>query len=223
MKSEAKLKRKSKAHKRYKISDGTPVPGVSGVTNVFNKPALPYWANNIGLQGIKIRDYVDELADVGICAHYMIECFYRGTEPILGQYSQDQIDLAKVCFAKFLKWQNENNFKPIEMELELVSEKYKYGGRIDLYGELHNKLTLLDIKTSKAIYPEHYTQVGGGYKRLLTENNMPVESVRILRVGRKESEGFECAEMSPHIGELHDRRFILGREILEINKELGIS
>ena len=43
---------KSKAHQRYKLADGTQVPGVTTITGQLNKPALIIWANRLGLQGI---------------------------------------------------------------------------------------------------------------------------------------------------------------------------
>ena len=41
-----------RAHQRYKIEDGTIVPGVTTVVGILNKPALVPWANKLGLEGI---------------------------------------------------------------------------------------------------------------------------------------------------------------------------
>ena len=59
--------------------------------------------------------------------------------------------------------------------------------------EVDGVLELLDFKTCKALYDEHWFQVLGGYSILLQENGYPFERVRIVRVGRDESEGFEEA------------------------------
>jgi len=216
-----KIKNASQAHQSYYNAAGQRVPGTTTITGVLDKPALPYWANTIGLQGIAIRDYVDALARIGTCGHYLVECYYRGTKPDLGAYTGDQIDLAKVCLKKFFDWQDENHFEPLQIETDLVSEQHQYGGRMDLYGILHGKKTLLDIKTSKAIYPEHFTQVAGGYRRLARENGMEVEDVRILRIGRDDKEGFECLGISPALTEVHDELFLLCRKIYELKKKVN--
>lgn len=59
-----KLKKVTKAHTRYYLSDGTLVPGATTVTGLLNKPALVKWANNLGLQGIDSSKYVDKAARV---------------------------------------------------------------------------------------------------------------------------------------------------------------
>ena len=48
----------------------------------------------------------------------------------------------------------------------------------------------MDLKTSKALFPEHMFQVAA-YHSLLMENGYRVDGVRLLRVGRSEDEGFE--------------------------------
>ena len=86
------------------------------------------------------------------------------------------------------------------MEEPLVSEKYQFGGTIDCYGDLDGNPTLIDFKTSKAIYPEMIHQVAA-YRKLLVENSHEVKRVRILRIGRSNDEGFEdklCGKMEDH-------------------------
>ena len=65
-----------------------------------------------------------------------------------------------------------------------------YGGTIDWYGEIDGKRWLVDIKTSKGLYPEHTFQVSA-YWQMLIENGYPVDGVRLLCVGRTEDEGFD--------------------------------
>jgi hypothetical protein len=75
------------------------------------------------------------------------------------------------------------------IEMPLVSEEYRYGGTIDWYGEIDGKKWLVDIKTSKGLFPEHVYQVAA-YWAMLIENGFAVDGVRLLRVGRTEDEGF---------------------------------
>lgn len=179
-----------KAHQRYKTKDGKIVPGVTTVLGILNKPALVKWANGLGLQGIDVTKYVDKMAEIGTLAHYMIECEFKSEKPELEEYSPVVVDKAENSLISFYDWVTKNNVRVIASELELVSEKLKYGGKIDLYGIVNGKKTLVDFKTSGGIYPEMIIQLAA-YRNLLEENGYEVEECRILRVGRDESEGWE--------------------------------
>lgn len=179
-----------KAHQRYKLADGTIVPGATTVLGLLAKPQLIKWANNLGLQGIDSTKYVDKLATIGTLAHLMVENHLTGKEHIYPEYSKEDIDRAENAFIKFLDWEKQYQVKVIFNEKQLVSEEYRFGGTVDCYAEINGKMTLLDFKTSKAIYEEHIIQLAA-YKQLLKENGYEVEEVRILRIGRTEEEGFE--------------------------------
>jgi len=193
--------KKAKAHTRYRLEDGTIVPGTTTVTGVLDKPALRYWANDIGLQGIDMRKYVDAAANVGTLAHYMAECDLRGEKPDLSEYAPTDISKAENALIKFWDYRDEHQLEPILVEGKLVSEEYRYGGQIDFYGKRDGVLAQIDFKTGKpnartgsGIYPEMMLQVTA-YRQLLIENGYPVERVFILRIGRDETEGFEEREV----------------------------
>jgi len=100
------------------------------------------------------------------------------------------MDKAENCLISFYNWVDENDVKPIDVESQLVSNLYGYGGTVDLYCWLNSIPTLVDFKTGKAIYDEMFYQVAA-YKQLLTEHKKEVAQVRIVRIGREESEGFD--------------------------------
>jgi hypothetical protein len=215
---------RTKAHTIYKNAAGVRVPGVTTITGVLNKPALVKWANDLGLQGIDSSKYVDEMAKIGTLAHYIVECHIRETmskkkvEPDYSDATPNQIDLATNAALKFFEWENGHKVKYLATELILISEKQQVGGTCDIYCELDGKKTLIDLKTCKGIYPEQFTQVGA-YAHLLTENGYAVEDVRILRIGRDESEGFEDKKV-PFL-DLHWERFKHCRAIYELNKTIN--
>lgn len=224
MNVETNSAKKAKAHTIYKTSKGR-VPGVTTITGVLAKPALVPWANKLGLQGVEVAKYVDDLAEIGTLAHYMIECHVKNQivvneiiKPDLSDYSKNQIDSAETSFLKYLDWENKNDVKYIASELQLVSENHQYGGQVDIYAEVNGKKTLIDIKTCKAIYSDHYLQVGGGYAILLEENGYKVDDVRIVRVGRSEEEGHEAEDKQVPLIDVNKKKFLLCREIYELNK-----
>ena len=183
-----------KQHTVYKKRDGKRVPGVTTVLGVIAKPALKFWANSLGLQGIEVRTYVDKLAEIGTLAHLWIMSFLAGEdEPDFSEtWSKEQIDLASNSVIKFLDWHKEHGgrekIKVIGLEMPMVSEK-GYGGTLDILAEVDGSLGIIDIKTSKAIYDDHLYQVAA-YRSLASVNGYKVDWVRILQVGRTEDEGF---------------------------------
>jgi len=195
------FREKAKAHTRYRLENGTIVPGTTTITGILDKPALVRWANNLGLQGIDSNKYRDAAANVGTLAHEMAACDLLGMKPDLSEYSPADVDRAENALIKFYEYRDEHHLEPILVEGKLVSERYRYGGQVDYYGKRDGVLTLIDFKTGKpsprtgtGIYPEMMLQVTA-YRQLLLENDYPVERVFILRIGRDETEGFEEREV----------------------------
>jgi hypothetical protein len=208
---------KFNGHQKYYTKSGILVPGVTTVLSILAKPALVPWANKLGLQGIKVSDYVDNLADVGTLAHRIIEAYLKNEEVDFSDYTPNQRTMAENSSKKFFDWEKQNDFKVIKSELQLVSEKNFFGGTCDIYASLNGKKTLIDIKTSKNCYAEHFTQCAG-YKILLEENGYPVEDAKILRIGREESEGFDIKDI-PMI-DVHAEKFLACLRILQIDNKL---
>jgi len=186
------IKKRSKAHQRYRLADGTIVPGVTTILGVLNKPALVKWANNLGLQGIDSSAYVDETAKIGTLAHEMVQEYLGGPEWDRSAYNPGQIDLAENAVLSFFEWERRNvsSFETVFIEKQFVSETNRYGGTVDWYGELDEQMWLVDFKTCKALFPEHTYQTAA-YWALLLEHGYRVDGVRILRIGRSEDEGFD--------------------------------
>ena len=189
-----KLKKASKAHTRYYLADGTLVPGATTITGLLNKPALVKWANNLGLQGIDSTKYVDKAAAVGTLIHALVEAHITGKKADLSDNTPLEIEMAEVGFKKYLEWEKQHKVEPIFNEKGFVSEKYKYGGTLDFYCKIDGKYTLVDFKSGKGIFNEHFLQVSS-YANLLTENKHKVEQIMILNIGRNEDEPFQHKEI----------------------------
>jgi hypothetical protein len=212
---------KAKQHTVYKNKAGTRVPGVTTITGVMDKPALVKWANRLGLQGIEVEKYVDELATIGTCCHLMIECHDKGVKPDLSDFTPNQVGLAENGYIKYMEWCDQVGYESIWAEKQLVSEKHQFGGTIDGYGVMKkqgDKRIQRDIKTCKGVYDDQFTQVAGGYGILLEENGFPVQEHHIVRVGRNPDEGFE-AVLIPLVSE-HVERFLICRSLYECNKKV---
>ena len=190
--AEAKLKTAAKIHTVYKTKDGTRVPSVSTILGELAKPALIEWAWKLGTQGVNYREFRDALADVGTLAHKMILDDLQGQETDTSDYSPETVRLAEGSFASFLSWKAMNKIELVMLETPLVSEVFRYGGTSDLLAYVNGKLSLVDFKTGKAIYPEHFIQLSG-YSALVNEHRPalgPIEQYTILNIPRGEGETF---------------------------------
>lgn len=194
-KGKMKNGKKVKSHTGYKNAKGDDIPGVTTIISILNKPALVHWAWDLGCKGIDYRTYRDDKADIGTLAHEMILCHLKKEKVDTSFYSQRQIDLAETCFTKYLDWEKDKEVKPLLLEKPLISEIYQYGGTIDNYCLLNGRKTLIDYKTSKAIYDENFIQISA-YEWLIYETQATtVEDIYILRIGRDDEEGFEVRKV----------------------------
>ncbi len=212
--------KRTKVHTVYKTADGKRCPGVTTIIGILNKPALLDWAWKQGLNGDDYKAVRDKSADAGTLAHAMVHHHLGGPEPDFSAFTPDDRDKAENAVLSFYNWVDaQKSFEPLMLEEALVSEEMRYGGTIDCYALLNDKLTLLDFKTSKAIYDEHRIQVAA-YSWLLKENGYDVEETHILRIGRTEDEGFEDHIISTEKINCALNLFGYCREIYELQKEL---
>ena len=183
---------KNEAHTRYRLADGSIVPGVTTITGSqlgWNKNALINWANRIGLEGISANKYKDDKAEIGTLAHAMVTDWLQGLKTDTSDYSKNQIESAENSAISFFEWAKEKPIKPIVIEKPFVSEKYKFGGKPDIYAQINEHLELIDLKTGSGIYEEMIIQVAA-YENLLVENGFKIDAVRILNIPRTEDERF---------------------------------
>ena len=178
------------SHTVYRLPDGIIVPGVSTVIGQVSSPWLVDWKVSVTRKGLDYRAIAWESARVGTLAHALVQCHLGGIVPSLLHYSPNQIRLAENALAKFLEYAKRHDMEPLLLETPMVSEAYRYGGTPDYYGLLDSVPTILDWKTGSGVYDGHYLQAAA-YWNLLVENGHPVEGVRILRIGREETGGYQ--------------------------------
>ena len=87
------------------------------------------------------------------------------------------------CFNAFRNWHNSNRVEVLELEKALYNLEYGFAGRCDFIGMVNGKKTILDWKTSKAVYDEYRYQVGA---YALCEPD--VEQIQVLRLDKETGE-----------------------------------
>jgi hypothetical protein len=178
----------NKIHTRYYLKDGkTQVAGVTTIIGMIGNPALIHWAWELGCKGEDYRKIRDKAGSIGTITHYLIEKHLKGEKPDLSEFSPANVDKAENAFLAFLDFEKSHKLKPIKQEFPLVSEKYGFGGTIDLYAELDDVSCLIDFKTSSGLWPSMRVQVAA-YEELLKENGYKVDGVHLLRIDKETGE-----------------------------------
>jgi len=217
---------KTDAHQRYYLEDGTQVPGASTIPGVLDKSGpLMYWAWNLGMQGKDYRKVKDQAADIGTIAHLMIECHLKGEDFFklhVKEYAPNDVDKASNAYIAYLDWEKGKKIILIGSEIRLVSEEYRYGGTLDDIAIINDRLTLVDFKTSKALYESHIYQTCG-YEHLWTENHDPVDDVIVLRLSKEDDpliEPFEPILLTEKQRTLGWEMFKLCRQVYELQFQM---
>ncbi len=187
---------KTKSHQFYKTSDGKQVAGVTTIIGILDKPAIHFWIARITKEGHDWTKFRDAKASIGSLAHAMILAHFKGEQPDTSDYTANQISAAENSYLKFLEWAKDKAFEPWHLEEPFVSEKYGYGGTPDYVGLISGIPTILDFKTG-GIFEEHYIQLAA-YEHLVSENGTSTTTLRILSIGRDETESFEDKVIGNH-------------------------
>jgi len=164
------------AKTEYFAKDGERLPGVSRVlSNLgWSGEALKWWAWKIGKAGKDLREESRKAQNAGTICHYLIDCDFKKTTPNVAfdfpLASPESEKKAQTSFMNYLNWKKNLKLKPVVSEVELVSEKWRFGGRIDRIAKVTGSLAVIDWKTGDAVYPEMKMQLAA-YGRLWEENH----------------------------------------------------
>jgi len=138
------------------------------------------------------KEIKTQSAELGSAVHNLIEVYLKN-QPVDGLLEADK-RLIKP-FEAFKLWQSEHKFELVESERQVCSH-LKYAGTLDCICKLDDKMTLLDIKSSNAIYDEMFWQISA-YKECAEHGkayngtewvdcNYDIERLGILRLGKED-------------------------------------
>lgn len=204
----------------YELKDGTVVPSVTTIIGRFkDSGGLIWWAWNEGMNKRDFRETRDKAADSGTLAHAMVEADIRG-KAYMAPVDADPAVLgrARQAFDNYREWRRQTNLEPVESEVRLVSEKYRFAGTLDAM-LVSGRLSLGDWKSSNAVYPDYLIQLAA-YGLLWAETypDRPIEGGYHLLRFAKDAPDFAHY----HFGDLTDaaRSFLLMRELWDLDKTL---
>jgi hypothetical protein len=116
----------------------------------------------------------------------MIEADLKNKEFDSSKYEKAMLDKAETAYLAWLEWKELVAFKLLESENSLVSEKYRYGGTIDI-AAVKKVTAIVDLKTSNAVYADHKIQIAA-YGHLWNENHPdnPIQAYYLLQLSKED-------------------------------------
>lgn len=166
-------------HREKVLIDGVIAPSVTEVLGIVRKPFLEFWRGKNG--NIVCDQILRDSQDVGHEIHEAIESYFQGHElPELGAN-------AARMFSHFRAWALQSGANPLEIELNMASNIYKFHGTCDAVLEIDGKLLLCDWKTSSSIDKLHGVQLSA-YAQMYRElTGKEITEGIIVRMDKKEA------------------------------------
>ncbi|HEY2979921.1 MAG TPA: PD-(D/E)XK nuclease family protein [Anaerolineales bacterium] len=163
-------------------------------------PRESYLATLLARLG-QVKAHQKELAkagEIGTQTHQLIEWTMRtalgadaGPKPIVS-------DKALWGFMAFEDWAKSVALKPVLIEQTVYSKTHQYAGTMDLLGRVNGVMTLIDIKTSRAVYPEAHLQAAAYQVALIEMGYVAPAAGLIVRLPKTETDpAFEVVTVPP--------------------------
>lgn len=227
--------------------DGKPLHGVTTVLSVIAKPALIQWAANMAcdLVGTAERDRLGnyvvtrELLDAARTAHRtkkekagnwgselhsILESLIKiaikqsnGKLAMHVDFKEGVDEMLKKQVGNFMEWAHKNNVEFVESEKHVYSEELWIGGICDMVFKIDGKKYIGDIKTSSAIYNEHFFQMAAYALCLEEQGEQGIEGYLVINLKK---DGTMDLKMAVDM-ELNKRAFKSALELYKIINALN--
>lgn len=182
---------------------GAPVPGVTTILRVIDKPALMPWAIGVtrdywleavtaGRTDFKAihkeswtanKKISKDAANDGTNVHQYAEAFFKKLP--LPELLTDQ---AKRGVEAFHKWLDAHKIEILSSERRVFSKEHYFAGTCDFVAKIDGVMGVGDIKTSSGIYPEMRMQTAAYQQALQEEKGLKFEVRWIIRFDKKTGE-----------------------------------
>jgi hypothetical protein len=173
-------------HKKYYLKDGTRVSSVTTVLGQnlgWGANELLGWARKRALAGEDPNEIRDAAGRFGTIVHAKVEAHEEHRRVKLDGFDPKEVKRADKAYKRYLDWRKEHEVEVTGSELSLVSEKYKFGGTIDLVATIDGRACLPDLKTNSSVRPKMRIQLAA-YRQLYFENFGEDRLPIILHVGQ---------------------------------------
>lgn len=167
--------------------DGIAYPSVTTIVHALGSEELMKWSNIMGFKHRKIEDILDKTSKFGTLVHSHLQSIVdpdRGI-PLPVEDGIDAFDLTNIV-SRFKRYISRFTYQTIYTEKSIVSSTLGYGGTLDWYAKMGDKLQfnmLNDFKTSKRVQVNMLFQLGG-YYNLLKEIGEEPDGCSIIIINR---------------------------------------
>lgn len=112
------------------------------------------------------------------------------------------------CVMSFVSWLKETNPEVLAIDYTVINEAEGYAGTVDMKLKLNGEVWLIDIKTSKSVWPEFELQVSA-YKHA----DADVQKLAILQVGYERNKSkFKFTEVQDQFSLFIDAKHIWAKQ-----------
>lgn len=182
---------------RYYNINGIEYPSVTTILSVIGKPGLMEWKAKLGKE--EADKITKESASLGSKVHQMIEIIILHQLGFLGspvpELNKKEKEIVQNAMNEYLKWQKRVHFEPLKSELTVHSKRYRYAGTLDCVGLIGNTLAIVDWKTSKRIYKDHYLQLVAYWHAYWEMTGDLAERLYIIRFSKDKKDKSEFYEI----------------------------
>lgn len=139
----------------------------------------------------------EDAADIGKHLHALVEADLKaelGLSPAVNVNALP--DAIETSFLHWLEWRRQHHVKPLVMERIVYSRTHRYAGTMDLVAEVDGARTVIDLKTSKAVYLEMPVQIAA-YRAAWAEMGHETDGGLVLRLPKTVTDpGFEAVPVT---------------------------
>ncbi len=150
---------------RFYEKDGNKYPSVTTICGIYPKSEY-FWRwkftnpdaqkifKEAGVYGSKVHETIEHY--INSYTHDMEPENYNFDYTVLTEKEKKSIQMFIDWFKKI---NDENEVEVISCETMVINHEHKYAGTVDLILKINKQLWIVDVKTSKAIWPSHRLQL----------------------------------------------------------------
>lgn len=173
----------------------------------------------VPIERADFRHVRDNAASIGTIVHARIEAWTHGVAFNQTPYPEADVLSSDIGFSAFLEWAGSTKFSLAETEMQLVSEKHKYGGTPDVI-MIREQRTTGDYKSGD-LYPEQVLPQLAAYQKLLIEHGREIQDMGAHAMSiNKKTGGFVHRYFTPEEVNRGWRAFDLMLQLHSLIKEL---
>lgn len=235
--------------KRRYLVDGEPVPSVTQILGVLDKPALVWWAMRVGVEGacqlqesgslpadpeaavkaltarkLTVNHVKTKAATRGTSLHDALEAYLQhGSVPMPAGFPEEDRGYVRALARAMLDLRPE----PFKTEVVVGSAVHGFGGRYDLLCGLDDHTLRVDLKTGKRVYETAHLQLAAYELAAVEMGEAPTDEQAVLRLGEDGEYEFVVSRAAPEdflaVKAAYDAVTGLKREIREAAKQKKVA